>query len=103
MPSRPPRFTLHTKPDRTKERDKRKGDRHQRGYGEDWTKLRNAFIQENPLCVECLKEGVTNPENIEIDHIEPISGVNDPRRLDWSNLQALCRSHHKRKTDREQR
>ncbi len=49
-------------------------------------------LSEYPLCVMCLKLGITTPAET-VDHIEPHDGDQD---LFWSmdNLQALCASHH---------
>ena len=71
----------------------------QRGYDSTWQKLRNAFIKRNPLCVYCMKTGVIKPAE-EIDHIVPHKGDN-VLRLSESNLQALCKQCHSRKTATE--
>lgn len=63
-----------------------------------WRKLRNAYIDENPICVCCeALTGVIVPAK-EIDHIIPISTGEEPEALDWDNLQSLCRSCHSKKT-----
>jgi len=67
-----------------------------RGYGRDWQKLREAFLSENPLCVKCLERGVFE-EAAEVDHIVAHRG-DDGLRLDWMNLQAMCKSCHASKT-----
>jgi 5-methylcytosine-specific restriction endonuclease McrA len=36
----------------------------------------------------------------EVDHKTPIR-IDPSRRLDWTNLQALCRRHHSQKTAAE--
>lgn len=100
MPSRPPRFTLHTKQDRHKEYDKHRGDRHQRGYGDDWYRTSEAYRNEHPLCARCEKNGHITPAVL-VDHIEPLQGRDDPKRLDWNNLQSLCQSCHNIKTNED--
>lgn len=70
--------------------------RHQRGYGNDWTRLRNAHLMMHPLCVECDAIGLTVAAT-DVDHIKPFKGLLDPLRLDASNLQSLCRQHHRSK------
>ena len=68
-----------------------------RGYGAAWRRLRRAILAERPLCEECLKLGRIVPAT-EVHHIVPLrlGGTNDP-----SNLQALCKPCHSRKTMRE--
>lgn len=61
-------------------------------YGSKWRKIRNRYINNNPLCEECLKDGkFTKAE--EVHHILPLRrGGNH----DESNLMALCKSCHSR-------
>lgn len=73
-----------------------------------WRKLRNQFIQDNPLCKMCVEEGRTIPGK-EVDHIRPINPSNaydtkdgyygEP--LDPANLQTLCVMHHAQKSGKE--
>ena len=58
-----------------------------------WRKLRNMFIKENPLCVEC--EDIARV----VDHITPISDGGDA--LSWQNLQSMCHKCHNSKSGRE--
>ena len=39
--------------------------------------------------------------HLHCDHVVPIEGRNDPRRLDLDNMQTLCDTCHRRKTMRE--
>lgn len=70
-----------------------------RGYSYRWSKVREAFLREHPLCVECLKQGRITPAT-DVDHIVPHRG--DPELM-WNpdNYQALCHSCHAKKTARE--
>lgn len=69
-----------------------------RGYDRRWMRLRRWFLARHPLCAHCLKRGFTTPAT-EVDHIKPLR--EGGARLDQSNLQALCKSCHSRKTARE--
>ncbi len=67
-------------------------------YGHDfycstsWRKLRRLHLDGSPLCVMCLKEGITTAADM-VDHIVPIR--RDPtRNMDPTNLQSLCNRHH---------
>lgn len=64
-----------------------------------WRKLRKSYLKANPLCVDCADLGLVVDAK-EVDHKEPHRG---DRSLffDRSNLQALCKSCHSRKTARE--
>lgn len=73
---------------------------HKRGYDHDWNRLSEAYKAEHPLCEDCLQENRTTPVD-EVDHTVPIR-VDPSRRLDRGNLRSLCKSHHRRKTKRDQ-
>jgi len=54
----------------------------------------------HPICKHCEEAGrVTAAQDV--DHRTPFQGLDDPLRLDWNNLQSLCRHHHNIKTRRE--
>lgn len=72
----------------------------QRGYDRKWAKVRGRFLQMNPLCLHCKCEGRMTPAT-EVDHIVPHRGDKE-LFWDWDNLQALCKSHHSRKTAKGQ-
>jgi 5-methylcytosine-specific restriction enzyme A len=78
--------------------DKQRGNRHQRGYGSAWNKLRLKILdRDNHLCQECLRGNRYVPGN-HVDHKVPkFKGGTD----DESNLQTLCVKCHKEKTARE--
>jgi 5-methylcytosine-specific restriction protein A len=75
-----------------------RGKTKERGYGGDWRKLRTAYIHEHPLCEECERRGELAAAS-EVDHKRPFSRGGG--RLDWDNLQALCKPCHVRKTTSE--
>lgn len=85
--------------DEHKKKDTDRASAHRRGYDGEWRKYRVGFIARNPLCIECLKEGIYTVATV-VDHIIPHKG---DRELFWDskNHQALCTSHHNRKTARE--
>jgi 5-methylcytosine-specific restriction endonuclease McrA len=66
-----------------------------RGYDHSWTKLRNAFLQANPLC--CAPG--CNAAATVADHRIPIV-VNPALRLTWENLRPFCTTHHNQATAR---
>ncbi len=77
--------------------DKERGTRQERGYGNDWLKLRAAKLRADPLCERCLAmkpERVT--EAVQVHHIKPFHGLDDPLRLDWDNLLSVCVDCHKK-------
>ncbi len=80
--------------------DRRRYDR-ERGrdrqfYGtKRWRRFRRWFLVRHPLCVEC-----NGPAN-EVDHIESRRERPD-LAFDESNLRALCKSCHSRRTARDQ-
>lgn len=73
----------------------------ERGLGWDWQKVRDAYIEANPLCVDPFGMHVGRAVPAEsVDHI--LSRAKGGDRLDWDNLQSLCNECHKRKTYVEQ-
>lgn len=77
-----------------------RGSSFDRGYDAKWQRNRKYFLRDNPLCVDCLKEGRTTPAT-DVDHIKPHRG-NKELFDDVDNWQALCGFHHKQKTGRRQ-
>jgi 5-methylcytosine-specific restriction protein A len=63
-------------------------------------RMRDEHLENNPLCAECLKEDL-RVAAVEVDHVIPFEGLDDPKRLDPDNLQSLCKAHHSRKTAKE--
>jgi hypothetical protein len=64
----------------------------QRGYDYKWRKVRKAFLAAYPECVVCGK-----PAKM-VDHIQPLAFGGDHR---YENLQSMCWSCHKYKTDQD--
>lgn len=79
--------------------DRRRPSAAKRGYGSDWRALRLAHLQGEPICRMCKAEGRVTVADC-VDHIVPIA-MDEARRLDPTNLQSLCASHHSAKTARE--
>lgn len=79
-----------------REYDSRRGSPAARGYGHRWRVASKAFLAQNPLCIECLKNGRLVAA-AEVDHIIPHKG-NPMLFWDQTNWQALCRRCHSRKT-----
>ena len=74
--------------------------RHKAGYGAGWDKLREAVLnRDRHLCVPCYKLGLFTMATA-VDHIQnkASGGTND-----INNLQSICYSCHKRKTQKESR
>lgn len=72
---------------------------HQKIYHtQRWMKTSRQYRKENPLCVECKKEGIIKSADV-VDHIKPIQDGGEV--FDWDNFQSLCHSHHNSKTAKE--
>lgn len=65
-----------------------------RGYDRRWRRTRALILGHLPLCRLCEAAGITRLA-AELDHIVPkaAGGSDDP-----TNLQPLCRAHHRAKT-----
>lgn len=78
--------------------DVRRGSRHERGYGNAWTHLRQRILRrDGGLCQVCKAQGILAAGH-EVDHIVPKAqgGTDDDR-----NLQTICVPHHRAKTASE--
>jgi len=64
-----------------------------------WRRIRRLHLIQNPLCVECLKEGKIRLATT-ADHIDPHHG-DAIKFYDKKNLQSLCTSHHNQKSAHE--
>jgi 5-methylcytosine-specific restriction endonuclease McrA len=68
------------------------------GYGANWRRIRDAYIAEFP---QCEFPGCTKPA-VDVHHIDG-RHPSEPRANDWTNLESLCRSHHRRITEHVKR
>jgi len=80
--------------------DARRGSATSRGYDERWRRARASFLASHPLCVECEAEGRVTAATV-VDHVVSIR-VAPHRRLDPTNLRAMCKPHHDARTMRDQ-
>lgn len=94
-------FCTEHRPARGRGHDQRRGNSAARGYDHRWRALRLRFLKTYPVCVGYGLPGGRLCERPaeEVDHIVPIRRGGG--RLDWSNLQPLCKSCHSRKTANE--
>ena len=78
--------------------DKKRGNRHERGYGTAWSKLRELVLKRDQgLCQPCAATGRVTLAK-EVDHKVPkAEGGTD----DESNLQGICHACHLTKTAAE--
>jgi len=83
----------------TREYDRMRGSAASRGYDSRWRKARKRYLTENPLCMECERDGKLTAANV-VDHIEAHKG-NMTLFWDESNWQSLCKTCHDSKTARE--
>jgi 5-methylcytosine-specific restriction protein A len=72
---------------------------HKLYCGATWLELRESWLRSYPLCIDCLKEGISKLANV-VDHVEPHKGDTETF-FDLRNLQSLCTIHHNKKTYRE--
>lgn len=76
--------------------DRYRGSAHQRGYDARWRRERVLFLQHNPLCVECKRQGRLKPATV-VDHVVDHKG-NMELFWDVNNWQSLCKRCHDVKT-----
>jgi len=88
----------HQKERKAKQWDHGGKNRHQRGYGSKWDKLRKVVLsRDKHMCQECLRAGIYKQGN-QVDHIKPKAEGGDDNT---DNLQVLCYTHHQEKTVKE--
>lgn len=73
--------------------DNERGTAAQRGYGSRWRRYTLWFKKRYPLCAECERQGGVTPTYV-VDHIEPVTGPDDPLFWDLKNHQPLCERCH---------
>ncbi|WP_158291876.1 HNH endonuclease [Paracraurococcus ruber] len=71
-----------------------------RGYGQDWRRVREQVLADEPLCRFCQAKGRVTAAT-DLDHIRSFQGLDDPLRLDRSNLRPLCQPCHMARTARQ--
>ena len=88
------RCSKHAQQDQ-REYDQQRGSAAKRGYGRRWQRYRASFLAEHPICSRCgdVAEAV--------DHIQPVTGPDDPLFWEPTNHQGLCQSCHSSKTASE--
>ena len=62
----------------------------------NWKKVRDAYMKQNPLCEECLKQGKVTPAT-SVHHLKsPFSKgeINYTLLLEYENLMAICHECH---------
>lgn len=79
--------------------DTERGTAHERGYTSQWRRARRIYLNANPLCAECRRQGIDRLATV-VDHIIPHRG---DYGLFWDadNWQSLCKQHHDEKTAKE--
>lgn len=71
---------------------------------QEWRKLRNEYIKNNPLCAECLRQGKVTPAVDVHHHKSPFKTgeINWTLLLDYNNLESLCKKCHAEHHNKEQ-
>ena len=71
----------------------RRHEKKKEWYDHKWRKLSEVVRANNPICQDCIEDGNTSPST-EVHHIIPIAQAPE-RRLDQSNIVALCTACHR--------
>lgn len=61
-----------------------------RGYDRKWRRIRAQYLRKHPRCVVC------GADATEVDHVVSLARGGTHQ---WSNLQAMCKPCHTRKTN----
>ncbi len=89
MPSKP-RSNMDARP------RKARPNAHDRGYDHAWRKFRKWYAGIHPaICVICGE--AYESARMHLDHEPPLTGPDDPGRLDEDRVQWLCETCHNRK------
>lgn len=90
---------MPTGANRPRQHSPRKSSR-ERGYGYKWQKYSKRRLAANPFCEsDHCRDHYTVATCT--DHIQPVTGADDPLFWQPSNHQSLCHSCHSRKTATE--
>jgi 5-methylcytosine-specific restriction protein A len=84
-------------PNHTADADRYRGGRIERGYDKYWMAFRIRYLQMNPLCVDCLAQGITEPAD-EVHHVKKLR--DGGAKLDPDNCMALSHRCHAVRTGR---
>jgi 5-methylcytosine-specific restriction enzyme A len=79
-----------------REMERRRGTAAERGYDRRWAQARKQYLRQHPWCVQCAEHGRRTQATV-VDHVVPHKG-NTGLFWDEQNWQALCDTHHSRKT-----
>ena len=82
-----------------REYSRSRGSATAQGYDIRWQAVRKRFLNLNPLCAECLKQGRPVPAT-EVHHIIPLR---DGGTHEFDNFMALCKQCHSKITNKQQR
>lgn len=74
--------------------------RHERGYDNEWVRLRASVLDAEPLCRRCAKQGRVTAAT-QVHHIQRFIGLDDPLRLDPRNCEPICRPCHDAESARQ--
>jgi 5-methylcytosine-specific restriction enzyme A len=80
---------------RQEKRIDRRKTAHHRGYSSRWAAYSRQYRRDNPACVKCDKPSEC------VDHIQPVTGEDDPLFWEVTNHQSLCNTCHGHKTATE--
>jgi len=71
---------------------------YDRGYDSKWVVVRKQHLLNNPICLDCLKEG-RYVAGQEVHHIKKLAEYPELRDVS-ENLMTLCKSCHSKRTAR---
>ena len=76
--------------------DKKRPNARARGYDAEWERARAEWLAAYPSCVRCGQKATL------VDHKVPVR-LAPHRRLDRTNFQSMCTTHHSGAKQREER
>lgn len=68
-----------------------------RGYDQRWNKFRHKYLQDNPLCVDCISNGTPPTPATDVHHIKKLRDYPE-LKYNKDNLMALCHECHSKRT-----